>query len=210
MAEQRFIITIGRQFGSGGLDIAQRLAKRLGVKCYDKELLLEAAEEMGANPELFKKHDEKLPTFYAGNFSINLGSFIQSFSTQPTTSYYDDVQRTICDTLHTIAQRESCVIVGRCADYLLRNHPRCINIFISASASACARRIMKRKEADNEEEAIALAKKSNKLRAEYYNFYTDKEWGYSGSYDLCIDSSKMTEDEVVSLILRYIEMRLND
>ena len=64
--------------------------------------------------------------------------------------------------------------------------------------------------ADNEEEAIALAKKSNKLRAEYYNFYTDKEWGYSGSYDLCIDSSKMTEDEVVSLILRYIEMRLND
>ena len=142
MADKKFIITIGRQFGSGGHDIGKKLAEKLGIKFYDKELLLEAAKEAGLNPALFKKADEKLPSFYLSNLSMNIGFYMHQFS--PSASYYDSVQKAICDMIRTVAERESCIIVGRCADYLLRDNPRCINIFISASQDACAERIVKR------------------------------------------------------------------
>lgn len=209
MQDKRFILTVGRQFGSGGHEIGEELAKRLGVKFYDKELLLEAAKEIGANPELFKKNDEKLPSFYINNLSLNLGFYVQPFALGAST-YYDSMQKTLCDTIRMIAQRESCVIMGRCADYLLRNNPRCINIFVSASQDACAERIVKRTEGLTIDDAKALAKKTNRLRAEYYNFYTDKEWGHSSSYDLCVDSSKIQRKDLIDLVLNYVEMRLKD
>ncbi len=178
-AMKKYVISVGRQFGSGGHDIGKKLAERLGIKFYDKELLLEAAKEIGANPELFKKNDEKLPSFYINNLSMNLGFYMQPFAASPASSYYDSVQKTVCDTIRAIAERESCVIMGRCADFLLRHNPYCINIFISASQDACAERITKRIDGLTIDDAKALAKKTNKLRAEYYNFYTDKEWGHS-------------------------------
>ena len=107
-----------------------------------------------------------------------------------------------------MAERSSCVIVGRCADYLLRDNPYCINVFISASPEACAQRIVKRVEGTSIDEAKSLAKKENKLRAEYYNFYTDKEWGHSTSYDICLDSSRLDEAEIIKLIIAYGEARL--
>ena len=208
MKDKNFIITVGRQFGSGGHDIGEKLAKRLGVKFYDKELLLEAAKEIGINPELFKKTDEKLPSFYISNLSLNLGFYIQPFSSSPASFYYDNVQKAVCVTIRNIAKRESCIIVGRCADYLLRENPYCINIFISASPEACAQRIMNRLEGLDMHDALALAKKENKLRAEYYNFYTDKEWGHSSSYDLCLDSSRLNEDAIIEIIESYVKARL--
>lgn len=208
MNDKKFVITVGRQFGSGGHDIAQKLAKKLGVKFYDKELLLEAAKEMGINPELLKKNDEKLPTFYISNVSINLGFYIQPFTSITNTSYYDNVQKSICNMIRTIGEKESCVIVGRCADYLLRENPNCINIFISSSAAACAERISKRMEDTTIDDAMAIAKKENKLRAEYYNFYTDKEWGHSSSYDLCLDSSRLSEDDIIDIIIDYKNKRV--
>ena len=134
-AMKKYVISVGRQFGSGGHDIGKKLAERLGIKFYDKELLLEAAKEIGANPELFKKNDEKLPSFYINNLSMNLGFYMQPFAASPASSYYDSVQKTVCDTIRAIAERESCVIMGRCADFLLRHNSYCINIFISASQS---------------------------------------------------------------------------
>ena len=208
MEDKKFVITIGRQFGSGGHDIGEKLAKTLGVKFYDKELLLEAAKEIGVNPELFKKTDEKLPSFYINNLSLNLGFYIQSFSASPSSTYYDSVQKAVCDTIRAVAERSSCVIVGRCADYLLRDNPYCINVFISASPEACAQRIVKRVEGTSIDEAKSLAKKENKLRAEYYNFYTDKEWGHSTSYEICLDSSRLDEAEIIKLIIAYVEARL--
>ncbi len=208
MSDKKFVITVGRQFGSGGHVIGKKLAERLHIRFYDKGLLLDAAKEAGLNPALFNKADEKLPSFYLSNLSMNLGFYMQSFSSAPTSTYYDNVQKAICDMIRTVADKESCVIVGRCADYLLRNNPNCINIFISASADACAQRIANRMENMTIQEAKNLAKKENKLRAEYYNFYTDKEWGHSSSYDLCIDSSKMDEESVLQIIIEYIETRL--
>lgn len=116
--------------------------------------------------------------------------------------------KTVCDTIRAIAERESCVIMGRCADFLLRHNPHCINIFISASQDACAERITKRINGLTIDDAKALAKKTNKLRAEYYNFYTDKEWGHSSSYDLCIDSSRLPEEDVINQIISYVNARL--
>ena len=126
----------------------------------------------------------------------------------PSASYYDSVQKAICDMIRTVAERESCIIVGRCADYLLRDNPRCINIFISASQDACAERIVKRMDGMTIDDAKSLAKKENKLRAEYYNFYTDKEWGHSTSYDLCFDSSRLPEDDIIDIIIEYANRRL--
>lgn len=206
MADKKFTITIGRQFGSGGHDIGKKLAEKLGIKFYDKELLLEAAKEAGLNPALFKKADEKLPSFYLSNLSMNIGFYMHQFS--PSASYYDSVQKAICDMIRTVAERESCIIVGRCADYLLRDNPRCINIFISASQDACAERIVKRMDGMTIDDAKSLAKKENKLRAEYYNFYTDKEWGHSTSYDLCFDSSRLPEDDIIDIIIEYANRRL--
>ena len=207
MADKKFVITIGRQFGSGGHVIGKKLADKLGIKLYDKELLLSAAKEAGINPTLFQKADEKLPSFYVSNLSMNLGFYIQSFQSA-TSTYYDNVQKAICDMIRTIADRESCIIVGRCADYLLRDNPNCINVFISAPAESCAKRIVNRMDGISEEEAITIAKKENKLRAEYYNFYTDKEWGHSSSYDLCIDSSRLDENSIIELIIQYVNARL--
>ena len=206
MTDKKFVITVGRLFGSGGHDIGKKLAERLGVRFYDKELLLEAAKEAGLNPALFKKADEKLPSFYLSNLSMNIGFYMHQFS--PSASYYDSVQKAICDMIRSAAERESCVIVGRCADYLLRENPRCINVFISASADACAARIAKRMEGITIDDAKNLAKKENKLRAEYYNFYTDKEWGHSTSYDLCLDSSRLPENDIIDIIIEYIGRRL--
>lgn len=139
---------------------------------------------------------------------MNLGFYMQPFAASPASSYYDSVQKTVCDTIRAIAERESCVIMGRCADFLLRHNPHCINIFISASQDACAERITKRINGLTINDAKALAKKTNKLRAEYYNFYTDKEWGHSSSYDLCIDSSRLPEEDVINQIISYVNARL--
>lgn len=206
--KDKYVITIGRQFGSGGHDIGKILAEELNIPFFDKELLLEAAKEIGVSPKLFSQADEKLPSFYAGNFSMGLGFYLHPFSTTSASTYYDNVQKAICDTIRTLAHRGPCVIVGRCADYLLRDNPDVINIFISASEQACANRIVARTEGLSLDDAKALAKKKNKLRAEYYNFFTDKEWGHSSSYDLCIDSSKLSEEKIIQLIISYTRQRL--
>lgn len=208
MDDKKFVITIGRQFGSGGHDIGKLLAKKLGIRFYDKELLLKAAEGIGLNHELIQNTDEQLPSFYIGNLSLNLGFYTNPFATSPTATCYDNIQKAVCDTIRKVSQKESCVIVGRCADYLLRDNPRCINIFISASPDACARRIAKRTKGLSLEEAIDFAEKKDKQRADYYNFYTDKTWGHSSSYDLCIDSSRLDEEKIIDLITLYMTSRL--
>lgn len=208
--DKKFVVAIGRQFGSGGHNIAKKLAEKLGISFYDKELLLEAAKETGLNPDLFEKADEKLPSFYISNISMNIGYYIQPFHPSHSANFYERVNKAICDMIEEIAQKESCVIVGRCADHILRNKEKCISIFISADKDSCAERVMQRTEGLSKSEAIALATKEDKLRAEYYNFYTDKEWGTANSYDLCIDSSKLAEDKVIDILINYIETRLKD
>lgn len=207
MEKKNFIITVGRQFGSGGRELGQMLANKLGINYYDKELLARAAEESGLSSEFFEKHDERFPRFINGIFS-----FAQGY--QPINTYAggsaiscDSVYQAMNELIQKIAEKESCVIVGRTADYILRDHPRCVNVFVHAPADLCVERILRRGDIRDAEKARSLAAKTNKLRANYYNFYTDKKWGAADSYHLTLDSSLMPMEDVAETIIDYIRRR---
>lgn len=202
-------ITIGRQFGSGGRIIAQMLANQLGYQFFDKQLLLEAAHTAGIIPELIQHKDERISTvFGTGSITtLGMGLITAPWTHQPNTVSDENIQCAIADTIRRIAATQNCVIVGRTADYVLRNHPRCTNIFIHAPEPDCTSRVIARGDATNPTQARALCRKINKLRSTYYNFYTDKRWGHSTSYHLCIDSSTLPPDQTAALLAHYITLR---
>lgn len=207
MEKQPFVITVGRQFGSGGRELGKALAEALGIDYYDKELLVESAKLAGVNPEYFEKKDERFPTFLQGVFSFSMGVTPMCYYTGSSSITDDGLYKSISDFLLKTAKEKSFVVVGRSADYILRDHPRCVNIFIHAPLDECVKRITKRNDAIDEVKAAAIAKKTNKWRAEYYNFFTDKQWGDAKSYDLTIDSSLMPMESNVELIKEYLRLR---
>ena len=203
--DERTVITIGREFGSGGHEIGQKLAERLGIKCYDKELLELAAKESGLCEELFASQDEK-PT---NSFLYSL--VMDTYSLGYSNSYVDmpinhKVFLAQFDAIKKLAEKESCVIVGRCADYALEEHDNTIKVFIKAQMDAKVARI-KRLYGYTDEKAKDLCIKTDKKRANYYNYYSSKKWGDSKSYDLCIDSSILGVDGTVELLKQYIKTR---
>lgn len=208
--ETKFVITIGRQFGSGGREIGRIIAEKLGIKYYDKELLAAAAESSGVKTEFFEESDERTPNFFSHSnlWSFNIGYNIGDFFSANVSFSNENLYRAQSDVIKDFASQSSCVIVGRSADYVLREHPCLISVFIHASESACAKRIIKRGECKTEEEAFTMAEKKNKIRSSYYNFYTDKEWGNAASYDLCIDSSKLTSEQIADIIVEYTKKRI--
>lgn len=204
------VITIGRQFGSGGRELGRKLAERLGIKYYDKELLIEAAKRAGVSEEFFEKKDERFPTFVNGLFSFTFGyGAMSSASYSGANSISDDsLYRAQSDFIHSLADENSCVIVGRTADYVLRDHPGLVNIFVHAPAEVCARRIMARDpECTTIEKAKQKAHRMNKLRASYYNFYTDRTWGQASTYHLSVDTSLMPMESIVEMVCDYIRLR---
>lgn len=200
------IITIGRQFGSGGQETGQLLAKELGIQYYDKELLKLAAQESGLRQELFEKADEKtsnsLLQAFAMGFSLN-GAIYQPYD------YFTDATlfQLQSDVIRKIAEEGSCVIVGRCADYILKEHADCTHIFIHANPQERIERLRAVQTDLSEKEAMELLKKTDKNRAAYYNYYTDKTWGASASYHLSINSSLVGIPGCVALIKAFIEKR---
>lgn len=205
--DTKYVITIGRQFGSGGRQLGKMLAAALGIAYYDKELMLEAAKKAGLSPDYFERKDERVPTFLSGIFSFNMGFNPVSWY-QGSTSISDDaIYHCQSDVIKMLADRGPCVIVGRSADYVLRDYPNVINIFVHAPMDVCVKRIMERADCDSEESARLLAEKTNKLRANYYNFYTDKRWGAAAGYDLTFDSSMVPMEDMVDIICRYVRLR---
>ena len=206
MAGNNTIITIGRQFGSNGKEIGRRLAEKLNVAFYDKELLKRAAKESGMCEEVFHDFDEK-PT----------NSFLYSLVMDPYAAFNfqagtmevplnHKVFMAAFDTIKKIADQESCVIVGRCADYALEDYENCLNVFIY---SPLEKRIEVVSERANvkPEKAKDMIIKADKQRSSYYNYYTTKKWGAVGSYDICIDSSLLGIDKTVDLIVDIIKAR---
>ena len=199
--EQNFVITIGRQFGSGGREIGRELARQMGIAYYDRELMQEAARESGIDPQYFEQADEAAPT--------NLRHALLGW---PAFSYggglcNENIFKLQADVIRHIADKQSCVIVGRCADYILREHPRCFTVFIHADMADRIARIQ-RHESLSDKEAAEKAVKVDKKRAGYYNFYSDKEWGSTAAYDLSINSSVLGATETASLIRAWVEKRL--
>lgn len=198
--EKRFIVTIGREFGSGGREVAIKLANLLDINFYDKKLIAEAARRSGLSDEYIEEAEEKVPgkLFYA--FSMGFGMTSNNFSPESVFNIQSD-------TIREIASRESCVIVGRSADYILRENPYCINIFIHAPLEFRVEQVSKRENV-SKKEAAELIRKIDKTRAAYYDFYTNKQWGASKSYHLSIDSSILGVDETAAFIKQYINIRL--
>ncbi len=207
--DPKYVITIGRTFGSGGRQLGMMLAKKLGIAYYDKELMLEAAKKAGMSPEFFERKDERVPSFLSGIFSFNMGLNPVSWYQGSTSISDDTIYRSQSDVIRSLAEKSSCVIVGRSADYVLRDYPNVINIFVHAPIDVCVKRIMERADCANEEKARMLAEKTNKLRANYYNFYTDKRWGVASGYDLTFDSSLVPLEDMVDIICTYVKSRLN-
>ena len=199
--DERTVITIGREFGSGGHEIGMKLAEKLGIKCYDKELLELAAKESGLCEELFASQDEK-PT---NSFLYSL--VMDTYSLGYTNSYVDmpinhKVFLAQFDAIKKLAERESCVIVGRCADYALEEFDNVLSVFIHADMDARIRRIARIYDL-TDAKAKDLIKKTDKRRSSYYNYYTCKKWGDSRSYDLTLNTSKITPEACVDIILDF-------
>lgn len=200
------IYTIGREFGSGGKDVAKMLSDRLGVKMYDKELLQHAAKESGFCEEIFENHDEK-PT---NSFLYSLVMDTYSMNSYSSAPFLDmplnhKVFLAQFDTIKKIASNETCVILGRCADYVLSDNPDCINIFVHADLDKRIKLVSKRGNL-TENKARDMILKQDKQRASYYNYYTSKKWGDSSSYHLTLDCGKLGVEGCVEVILKFREM----
>ncbi|MDE5941609.1 MAG: cytidylate kinase-like family protein [Muribaculaceae bacterium] len=202
-----YVITIGRQFGSGGRELGRELAARFGIEYYDKKLLLEAASRAGMSPEVFERNDERMPNLLGSSVGFNMG-YGQLPWYNGQTMMTDSIYSSLTDVIEHLADTRPCVIVGRSADYVLRNHPAArVNLFVHAPIEERVKRIMGRADKDKEGAARTLAVKTDKLRAAYYNFYTDKKWGDSASYDLTFDSSLMPIGDLCDLVAFYIRCR---
>ncbi|MDL2323690.1 cytidylate kinase-like family protein [Ruminococcaceae bacterium OttesenSCG-928-A16] len=199
MAENT-VICIARQFGSGGHHIGRTLAKQLGIAFYDKELLKQAAEKSGILPELFEKNDEKPASGLTSAFAYN--SVDEKMSDYAAYAAYlpnDRIQNAIADTIRDVAEHSSCVIIGRCADYILRGRQGTFSVFVWAPLEARIQRIARTHNLE-EDAARALIRKTDRSRANYYAFYTDRDWASAESYDLSINSGRLGLEKTVDLV----------
>ena len=198
------VITIGRQFGSAGREIGEKVAEHFGIKCYDKELLTRAAKESGFCEEMIQNHDEKPTNSFLYNLVMDTYSFGYNTSSFVDMPISHKVFLAQFDTIKKIAQEESCVIVGRCADYALADRDNVVNLFIYGRGGAKTQRIMERYNL-SESKARDMIIKKDKQRQSYYNYYSSKKWGRADSYDLCINSSVLGVDGTVKLVIQYVE-----
>lgn len=204
MDKNHIIINVGRQLGSGGHDIGRMLALDFNARYYDRELLNLAAKESGFSEKVFEQNDEK-KGFLKGLFNLqashfNGGSIYKSNISQESLFQFQS------DAIIKAAKEGSCVFVGRCADYVLRDFPNIVNIFITASMDYRVEQIMNKQSLD-EDAARAFIEKREDQRAEYYNYFTGKKWGHAASYDLCIDSSILGLVETEKIIADFIRKK---
>ena len=191
------IITLGRQHGSNGHDIARALAKELGCPCYDKEIVDRAAEDSSFSREIFNSYDEKRVSTYIvpspHYFGMNEGF---RMNIKIASAQFDAISK--------LADEGDGIFVGRCADYVLRNRKDVVRVFIKADMPFRIKTMMARKNL-SEDQAKKLIKEVDKDRSSYYKYYTDQIWGDCEYYDLCIDSSRLGIDGAVKVIKSYID-----
>ena len=203
---KHIIINVGRQLGSGGHDIGRMLALDFQAKYYDRELLNLAAKESGFSEKFFEQNDEK-KGFLKGLFNIQT-SHVSGGSMYKTNFSQESLFQFQSDAIQKAAGEGSCVFVGRCADYILRDFPNTVNIFITASMKYRIAQIMNKQGIGTEEARRFIESKESK-RAAYYNYYTGKKWGAAESYDFCIDSSILGLVETEKIIAEYIRKRFD-
>ena len=203
--EDKYVITIGRQLGSGGRETGMKLAESLGISFYDKELIRIASQESGLNERFFEKADEKK------RFSLFWGLFgMHSPQTQEMYSGFYLSDETLfkiqSDVIRKLADNKSCLFVGRCADYILKEHPRRLSIFLNADIDDRIKRVM---EIHNIPEAKAkfLVESTDKQRSSYYNYFSGKSWGEAESYHLCVNTSVLGIADTINFIRQFAVKR---
>ena len=205
---EKYVITIARQYGSGGRTIGEMLANRLGIHFYDKELMKLASEDSGINERLFNTADEKVKQSvfskmfktekaYTGEvISPESGGFISD----------DNLFNYQAKVVKELAERENCVIVGRCADYVLKDYDHVLSVFIHGPKDFCMQEAAKKINLTGKELERFITK-TDKERADYYKYYTGREWTDARNYDLCLDSSKLGFERCVEEIIAYMNVR---
>lgn len=197
------IITIGRQFGSGGREIGAKLSEVLEVPFYDRDLLTRAAKESGFCEEMIQCHDERPTNSFLYNLVMDTYSFGYNSAAMVDMPISQKVFLAQFDTIRKIATEGACIIVGRCADYALSEYDNCLNIFIHGNEKCRIERIMRKYDLP-EQKAKDMIIKKDKQRQSYYNYYSSKKWGRADSYDLTVNSSVLGIDGSVKLIRQFI------
>lgn len=201
----KFIITIARTYGSGGRTMGKMLAEELGIKYYDRELLRMASDESGINEALFGQADEKLnnPSLFRVGKKVYNGEVLPPDSGDFVSD--DNLFNYQAKIIKQLAEKESCVIIGRCADHILREYPNAIRIFCYAPIDSCIERVQD-VSGLNEKESRKKIQKIDKWRADYYKYYTGHEWDDAKNYDMCINTASLSYQEILTIVESYIDV----
>ena len=196
--EKHILITIGRQFGSGGKPVGDALSQKLGIPVYDNELITEAAKQSGYSPELFVRSDEKKRSFFLANL-FGLNSDVRNMIGDA------ELFRIQSETIRNLASKGSAIFVGRASDYVLRDM-KCLNVFITASMESRIKFVCER-DGVALEDAPGIIERRDRNRARYYDFFTQKHWGIASNYDICINRSTLGTEKTADLIIEFGKMR---
>lgn len=210
MEKEKFVINIGREYGSGGLKIAQMLSKKLGINYYDKSLIEIAAKKSGISKEVFEQTDEKSIFSLFADISAGVANIFGAGYSNDNCLLNDSLFKIQSDIIKQLARKESCIFVGRCADYVLRDNPRSVNVFVCGNIDDRIERILKDSK-DKEKTKEKVQKEIeyiDKQRQKYYEFYTNKRWGAVSSYHLCINSSVLGLEKTMEMICHFARMKL--
>ncbi len=199
------IITIARQYGSGGRAIGEKLASLLNIKYYDKEIITLSAQKCGMSTEAVNQVDEKASNSLLYTLAMGSSVYHNSVGISYDVPINDKLFVVQSDIIRNLAAESSCIIVGRCADYVLREYPNCIKLFIYADFDDRVKNVMQRQNL-NAAQAKDLVVKTDKRRNNYYNYYTGQKWGKIENYDLSINTSKISGDGAAELLAKYIEI----
>lgn len=199
------VITIARSYGSGGRTLGKLLAEELGIHCYDRELLRMASEQSGINEALFGKVDEKIKTMPLFHISKNIykGEVLPPDSDDYTSD--DNLFNYQAKCIKELAKTESCIIIGRCADFILKDEPNVIKLFFYASREDCIKRTMSQN-GGTEKEIIKKIEKRDKYRSDYYKYHTGRDWNDARNYDFCLNTSSTSYEKLVKVVKDYINI----
>lgn len=206
---KNYVITVARGFGSGGKDIATRLGEALGIPCYERKILTMASDQSGIDESVFVETDEKLRGKHLANFLRRMP--VSGVVEPMEKDFISDVNvfNIQADIIRTLANTESCIIVGKCADDILRNYSNVISVYIEAPRAACVKSIMEKMHV-SEKRANYLIHTTDKYRAKYYSYYTSgKDWTNPTNYDLVLNSDRIGREKCVQLIQEYIKIRFS-
>ena len=204
MEDKKLVITIARSYGSGGLTLAKKLGKELGLPVYDREILRMASDQSGINEEMFGQVDEHIRKIFM--------SAKGKYKGMPLTPEYaaftsdDNLFELQADVIKRIANTQSCIFVGRCADFILKDREYVLSLFFYASEEDCLERLRKQV-SGTDEELLKRMHDIDKHRADYYRYYTGRDWNDARNYDFCLDTGVMDYDQLIEVVKSYIEIK---